>query len=212
MSVSLVSKVYRVLSTSLFVIIFLITGNYCAHSRELPAEAVNILEASSEGIKLLKAKQKVVDDIFDKVNLDVSSITKISQIKERKLILKEFIKANAELMETRKNSETFLIKGLEKREVSRKSIDAYLKGYREKSKKRQPLILKIDDTNTRSMEKWIKILDLLEAKWGKWQPDPANASIKSEDEDLIVKFNTLLEKTWAIADEQAEFIKKLQSR
>lgn len=211
-SVSLVSKVYRILCTSLFVILFIITTNYYAHSRELPAEQANILEASSEWINLLKGKQKAVDDIFDKVNVDVSSITKIPHIKERRLILKEFIKANAVLMETRKNSETFLTKGLEKRGVTRKSINAYLKGYRERSKKRQSLILKIDDTNTRSMETWLKILDLLEAKWGKWQPDTANASIQSEDENLIVKFNKLLEKTWAIADEQAEFIKKLQSR
>jgi hypothetical protein len=62
------------------------------------------------------------------------------------------------------------------------------------------------------METWLSIMDLLEAKWGVWEPYPENLSIQTEDEELIEKFNKFLERTDSIANEQAKYIEELQSQ
>ena len=115
-------------------------------------------------------------------------------------------------METRKNAEGIITEELEKRDVSQKSIDAYLKGYRDGQNEKHALLLKIDVTNTQSMETWLSIMDLLETKWGVWEPYPENYSIQTDDEELIEKFNKLLERTDSIVNEQAKYIEELQSQ
>lgn len=197
---------------SLFIVLFLTGYNYSTLGKELPPEQAKILEVLSVYINMLTEKQASVDEIFDKVDVDVSTITEVSHIKERKSILNEFINANAELMETRKNAETILTEELEKRGVSQKSIDAYIKGYRDGQNEKHALLLKIDVTNTQSMETWLDIMDLLEVKWGVWEPYPENYSIQTDDEELIEEFNKFLDRTDSIANEQAKYINELQSQ
>ena len=209
---SLISKTCRKIYIPLFIVLFLAGFNYQALSKELPSEQAKILEALSVYINTLTEKQGSVDEIFDKVDVDVSTITEVSHIKERKSILNEFINANTELMDTRKNAETILTEELEKRGVSQKSIDAYLKGYRDGQTEKHALLLKVDMTNTQSMETWLSIMDLLEVKWGVWEPYPENYSIQTDDEELIEKFNKLLERTDSIVNEQAKYIEELQSQ
>lgn len=202
----------RKIYLSLFIVLFLTGYNYSALGKDLPPEQAKILEVLSVYINMLTEKQASVDEIFDKVDVDVSTITEVSHIMERKSILKEFVNANAELMEARKNAEAIFTEELEKRGVSQKSIDAYIKGYRDGQKEEHSLLLKIDVTNTQSMEAWLSIMDLLETKWGNWQPDPATYSIQTDDDDLIEKFNKLIERTGSIADEQAKYVREFESQ
>ena len=209
---SLISRICQKIYIPLFIVLILAGFNYNALSKELPPEQAKILEVLSVYINTLKTKQASADEIFDKIDFNVGTITEISHIKDRKAALNEFIDANAVLMDTRKNAEAILTEELEKRDVSQKSIDAYLKGYRDGQTKQHALLLKIDVTNTQSMETWLSIMDLLEAKWGVWEPYPENLSIQTEDEELIEKFNKLLERTDSIANEQAKYIEELQSQ
>ncbi|MBT3878013.1 MAG: hypothetical protein HOF76_03015 [Candidatus Scalindua sp.] len=209
---SLISRICQKIYIPLFIVLILAGFNYNALSKELPPEQAKILEVLSVYINTLKTKQASADEIFDKIDFNVGTITEISHIKDRKAALNEFIDANAVLMDTRKNAEAILTEELEKRDVSQKSIDAYLKGYRDGQTKQHALLLKIDVTNTQSMETWLSIMDLLEAKWGVWEPYPENLSIQTEDEELIEKFNKFLERTDSIANEQAKYIEELQSQ
>mgnify|MGYP003979841775 FL=1 len=209
---SLISRICQKIYIPLFIVLILAGFNYNALSKELPPEQAKILEVLSVYINTLKTKQASADEIFDKIDFNVGTITEISHIKDRKAALNEFIDANAVLMDTRKNAEAILTEELEKRDVSQKSIDAYLKGYRDGQTKQHALLLKIDVTNTQSMETWLSIMDLLEAKWGVWEPYPENLSIQTEDEELIEKFNKFLERTDSIANEQAKYIAELQSQ
>ena len=209
---SLISRICQKIYIPLFIVLILAGFNYNALSKELPPEQAKILEVLSVYINTLKTKQASADEIFDKIDFNVGTITEISHIKDRKAALNEFIDANAVLMDTRKNAEAILTEELEKRDVSQKSIDAYLKGYRDGQTKQHALLLKIDVTNTQSMETWLSIMDLLEAKWGVWEPYPENFSIQTEDEELIDKFNKFLERTDSIANEQAKYIEELQSQ
>ncbi|MBT6045624.1 MAG: hypothetical protein HOG49_02270 [Candidatus Scalindua sp.] len=209
---SLISRICQKIYIPLFIVPILAGFNYNALSKELPPEQAKILEVLSVYINTLKTKQASADEIFDKIDFNVGTITEISHIKDRKAALNEFIDANAVLMDTRKNAEAILTEELEKRDVSQKSIDAYLKGYRDGQTKQHALLLKIDVTNTQSMETWLSIMDLLEAKWGVWEPYPENLSIQTEDEELIEKFNKFLERTDSIANEQAKYIEELQSQ
>ena len=209
---SLISRTCRKIYIPLFVVLFLAGFNYNALSKELPPEQAKILEVLSVYINTLKTKQASVDELFDKIDFNVGTITETSHIKDRKATLNEFISANAELMDTRKNAEAILTEELNKRAVSQKSIDAYIKGYREGQTDQHALLLKIDVTNTQSMEVWLRIMDLLESKWGVWEPYPENFSIQTEDEELIEKFNKFLERTDSIANEQAKYIAELQSQ
>ena len=209
---SLISRICQKIYIPLFIVLILAGFNYNALSKELPPEQAKILEVLSVYINTLKTKQASADEIFDKIDFNVGTITEISHIKDRKAKLNEFIDANAELMDARKNAEAILTEELEKRDVSQKSIDAYLKGYRDGQTKQHALLLKIDVTNTQSMETWLSIMDLLEAKWGVWEPYPENLSIQTEDEELIEKFNKFLERTDSIANEQAKYIAELQSQ
>ena len=209
---SLISRICRKIFIPFFIVLFLAGFNYNALSKELPPEQAKILEVLSVYIDTLKSRQATVDELFDKIDFNVGTITEISHIKDRKAALNEFIDANAVLMDTRKNAEAILTEELEKRDVSQKSIDAYLKGYRDGQTKQHALLLKIDVTNTQSMETWLSIMDLLEAKWGVWEPYPENLSIQTEDEELIEKFNKFLERTDSIANEQAKYIAELQSQ
>ena len=211
-SPSLISRICRKIFIPFFIVLFLAGFNYNALSKELPPEQAKILEVLSVYIDTLKSRQATVDELFDKIDFNVGTITEISHIKDRKAALNEFIDANAVLMDTRKNAEAILTEELEKRDVSQKSIDAYLKGYRDGQTKQHALLLKIDVTNTQSMETWLSIMDLLEAKWGVWEPYPENLSIQTEDEELIEKFNKFLERTDSIANEQAKYIAELQSQ
>ncbi len=208
----LISKIYQKIYIPLFIVLFLAGYNYNALGKGLPPEQAKILKVLSVYINTLKEKQASVDKIFDKVDVDVSTITEISHIKERKATLEEFINANAELMETRKNAAVIITNELEKRGVSQKSIDAYIKGYRDGQNEKHALVLKIDVTNTQSMETWLSIMDLLETKWGVWKSYPENYSIQTDDVDLIEKFNKLLDRTDSIANEQAKYINELQSQ
>ena len=209
---SLISRTCRKIYIPLFVVLFLAGFNYNALSKELPPEQAKILEVLSVYINTLKTKQASVDELFDKIDFNVGTITETSHIKDRKATLNEFISANAELMDTRKNAEAILTEELNKRAVSQKSIDAYIKGYRDGQTEQHALLLKIDITNTQSMEVWLSIMDLLESKWGVWEPYPENLSIQTEDEELIEKFNKFLERTDSIANEQAKYIEELQSQ
>ena len=209
---SLIPRTCRKIFIPFFIVLSLAGFNYNALSKELPPEQAKILEVLSVYINTLKTKQASADEIFDKIDFNVGTITEISHIKDRKAALNEFIDANAVLMDTRKNAEAILTEELEKRDVSQKSIDAYLKGYRDGQTKQHALLLKIDVTNTQSMETWLSIMDLLEAKWGVWEPYPENLSIQTEDEELIEKFNKFLERTDSIANEQAKYIEELQSQ
>ena len=209
---SLISRTCRKIYIPLFVVLFLAGFNYNALSKELPPEQAKILEVLSVYINTLKTKQASVDELFDKIDFNVGTITETSHIKDRKATLNEFISANAELMDTRKNAEAILTEELNKRAVSQKSIDAYIKGYRDGQTEQHALLLKIDITNTQSMEVWLSIMDLLESKWGVWEPYPENFSIQTEDEELIEKFNKFLERTDSIANEQAKYIAELQSQ
>jgi hypothetical protein len=209
---SLISRTCRKIYIPLFVVLFLAGFNYNALSKELPPEQAKILEVLSVYINTLKTKQASVDELFDKIDFNVGTITETSHIKDRKATLNEFISANAELMDTRKNAEAILTEELNKRAVSQKSIDAYIKGYRDGQTEQHALLLKIDITNTQSMEVWLSIMDLLESKWGVWEPYPENFSIQTEDEELIDKFNKFLERTDSIANEQAKYIEELQSQ
>ena len=209
---SLISRICRKIFIPFFIVLFLAGFNYNALSKELPPEQAKILEVLSVYIDTLKSRQATVDELFDKIDFNVGTITEISHIKDRKAKLNEFIDANAELMDARKNAEAMLIAELNKRGVSQKSIDAYIKGYRDGQTEQHALLLKIDITNTQSMEVWLSIMDLLESKWGVWEPYPENFSIQTEDEELIEKFNKLLERTDSIANEQAKYIEELQSQ
>jgi hypothetical protein len=209
---SLISKTCQKICIPLFIVLFLAGFNYNALSKELPPEQAKILEVLSVYIDTLKSRQATVDELFDKIDFNVGTITEISHIKDRKASLNEFIDANAELMDARKNAEAILTEELNKRAVSQKSIDAYIKGYREGQTDQHALLLKIDVTNTQSMEVWLSIMDLLESKLGVWEPYPENLSIQTEDEELIEKFNNLLERTDLIANEQAKYIEELQSQ
>jgi len=209
---SLISRTCQKIYIPLCIILFLAGFNYNALSKELPPEQAKILEVLSVYINTLQSKQATVDKIFDKVDVDVSTITEFAHIKDRKSTLNEFINANAELMDTRKNAEAILTEELNKRGASQKSIDAYIKGYRAGQTEQHTLLLKIDVTNTQSMETWLSIMDLLEAKWGVWEPHPESYSIQTEDEELIEKFNKFLERTDSIANEQAKYIEELQSQ
>ena len=209
---SLISRICQKIYIPLFIVLILAGFNYNALSKELPPEQAKILEVLSVYINTLKTKQASADEIFDKIDFNVGTITEISHIKDRKAALNEFIDANAVLMDTRKNAEAMLTAELNKRGVSQKSIDAYIKGYRDGQTEQHALLLKIDITNTQSMEVWLSIMDLLESKWGVWEPYPENFSIQTEDEELIEKFNKFLERTDSIANEQAKYIEELQSQ
>ena len=209
---SLISRICRKIFIPFFIVLFLAGFNYNALSKELPPEQAKILEVLSVYIDTLKSRQATVDELFDKIDFNVGTITEISHIKDRKAKLNEFIDANAELMDARKNAEAMLTAELNKRGVSQKSIDAYIKGYRDGQTEQHAMLLKIDITNTQSMEVWLSIMNLLESKWGVWEPYPENFSIQTEDEELIEKFNKLLERTDSIANEQAKYIEELQSQ
>ena len=209
---SLIPRICRKIFIPFFIVLFLAGFNYNALSKELPPEQAKILEVLSVYIDTLKSRQATVDELFDKIDFNVGTITEISHIKDRKAKLNEFIDANAELMDARKNAEDMLTEELNKRGVSQKSIDAYIKGYRDGQTEQHALLLKIDITNTQSMEVWLSIMDLLESKWGVWEPYPENFSIQTEDEELIEKFNKFLERTDSIANEQAKYIAELQSQ
>ena len=209
---SLIPRTCRKIFIPFFIVLSLAGFNYNALSKELPPEQAKILEVLSVYIDTLKSRQATVDELFDKIDFNVGTITEISHIKDRKAKLNEFIDANAELMDARKNAEDMLTAELNKRGVSQKSIDAYIKGYRDGQTEQHALLLKIDITNTQSMEVWLSIMDLLESKWGVWEPYPENFSIQTEDEELIEKFNKFLERTNSIANEQAKYIAELQSQ
>ena len=209
---SLISRICQKIYIPLFIVLILAGFNYNALSKELPPEQAKILEVLSVYINTLKTKQASADEIFDKIDFNVGTITEIFHIKDRKAKLNEFIDANAELMDARKNAEDMLTAELNKRGVSQKSIDAYIKGYRDGQTEQHAMLLKIDITNTQSMEVWLSIMDLLESKWGVWEPYPENFSIQTEDEELIDKFNKFLERTDSIANEQAKYIEELQSQ
>ena len=209
---SLIPRICRKIFIPFFIVLFLAGFNYNALSKELPPEQAKILEVLSVYIDTLKSRQATVDELFDKIDFNVGTITEISHIKDRKAKLNEFIDANAELMDARKNAEAMLIAELNKRGVSQKSIDAYIKGYRDGQTEQHAMLLKIDITNTQSMEVWLSIMNLLESKWGVWEPYPENFSIQTEDEELIEKFNKFLERTDSIANEQAKYIEELQSQ
>jgi len=209
---SLIPRTCRKIFIPFFIVLSLAGFNYNALSKELPPEQAKILEVLSVYIDTLKSRQATVDELFDKIDFNVGTITEISHIKDRKAKLNEFIDANAELMDARKNAEDMLTAELNKRGVSQKSIDAYIKGYRDGQTEQHAMLLKIDITNTQSMEVWLSIMDLLESKWGVWEPYPENFSIQTEDEELIEKFNKLLERTDSIANEQAKYIEELQSQ
>ena len=209
---SLIPRICRKIFIPFFIVLFLAGFNYNALSKELPPEQAKILEVLSVYIDTLKSRQATVDELFDKIDFNVGTITEIFHIKDRKAKLNEFIDANAELMDARKNAEAMLIAELNKRGVSQKSIDAYIKGYRDGQTEQHAMLLKIDITNTQSMEVWLSIMNLLESKWGVWEPYPENFSIQTEDEELIEKFNKFLERTDSIANEQAKYIEELQSQ
>jgi len=208
---SLISRTSRKIFIPLFIVLFLSGFNYTALSKGLPPEQEKILEVLSVYINTLKSRQATVDELFDKMDFNVGTITEISHIKDRKAKLNEFIDANAKLMDARKNAEAILTDELNKRGVSQKSIDAYIKGYRDGQTEQHALLLKIDITNTESMEVWLGIMDLLESKWGVWEPYPENFSIQTEDEELIEKFNKFLDRTDSIANEQAKYVEELRS-
>ena len=43
------------------------------------------------------------------------------------------------------------------------------------------------------VEIWVEMLDLLESSWGRWEPDPQNSTIRTEDVRLQESYNSLVD-------------------
>ena len=77
---SLISKTCRKIFIPLFIVLLLAGFNYNALGKGLPPEQEKILEVLSVYIDTLKSRQATVDELFDKIDFNVGTITEISHM------------------------------------------------------------------------------------------------------------------------------------
>ncbi|WP_131989621.1 hypothetical protein [Chthoniobacter flavus] len=150
----------------------------------------NLQNYSTEMDKLMQAKV---------LSFDISDRATIEQHRQ---IIRDFLAANAKLIDILQHGEDLLRAELEAEKVPPFNRDQTLQGYQKSQAELRPLQMRVRQCDQTLGESALAVLDLLDKNWGKWERNEASGRLRFQDDATLSSFNDLVKKIQAAAADQ----------
>jgi hypothetical protein len=176
-----------------------------------PAENALVQKAGDAYMLRIQAVQGAYKDALAKLSaahvLSTKDLATHENLQQRREIVENFLKCNANLKNFYSASEDNFRGELARLNVTQPTIEAQMAGFHKSTAPRLPVLLamrKQDDEMGRGM---LAVLDLLEATWGHWSYDQSTGHVRFENQAFVEQYNIDLRDINA-AVQQGEVAKK----
>jgi hypothetical protein len=136
-------------------------------------------------------------------------------IEQHRQLIRDFLAANNNLIETLQHGEDLLRAELDAEKVPAFTRDQTLRGYEKSQVELRPLQMRVRKCDQTLGESALAVLDLLDQNWGKWERNEASGRLRFQDNATLASFNDLIKKIQtAAADQekaQQEMLAKVKS-
>jgi hypothetical protein len=135
--------------------------------------------------------------------LSTSNLDSREALMERRAVVQEFLKSNADLKNFLSNGEDNFRAELVRLKVSQATIDSAIIGFHKSSAAQLPVVAEIRTDDDRIGRGMLTVLDLLDVNWGHWSYNPETGHVRFESTDLVEQYNADLKGITEAATEQA---------
>ena len=135
--------------------------------------------------------------------LSTSNLTSRQTIIDRRALVEEFLKCNADLKNFMNGGEDNFRSELVRQNVSPAVIESVISGFHKTSVAQVPVVSEIHSQGDRIGRGMLTVLDLLDVNWGHWTYNPADGHVQFESPNLVEQYNAILKGIAEAAKEQA---------
>ncbi len=135
--------------------------------------------------------------------LSTSNVVSSETLQQRKQIVQNFIKCNADLKDFISAGEDNYRAELVRFNASPLVIDSAVAGFHKSSEPRRPLLLAVHEQDDEIGRGMLAVLDILDTNWGQWHFDRDTGHVRFEDSEMAREYNADLQGINDAAKEQA---------
>jgi hypothetical protein len=135
--------------------------------------------------------------------LSTSNLTSRDTIAQRREVVNEFLKSNADLKNFMSGGEDNFRAELARQNVSPAVIVGAVAGFRKSSSARVPAITEIRTQDDRIGRGMLTVLDLLDVNWGHWSYNQDTGHVRFESQDLVEQYNAAMKGITQAGKDQA---------
>lgn len=157
-------------------------------------QRTSLIEVQSAFAALLTERSSAYNTAAERLQLNVGAINQRRRIDEMRVTLAMFLETSTKLGNIQLEGDKILAAHLAKAGVDAHLVERFLNDYRLSARTNQSFNSATRQYEAEVVDIWLNMLDLLDSNWGRWQPDPHNASIRTDDNDLQQSYNALVER------------------
>ncbi len=135
--------------------------------------------------------------------LSTSNLVSRETIAQRRALVEEFIKCNADLKNFLTGGEDNFRAELVKQNVSPATIESAVAGFHKTSSVQVPVATEIRSQDDRIGRGMLTVLDLLDVNWGHWSYNHETGHVRFESQDLAEQYNVAMKGINQASREQA---------
>jgi hypothetical protein len=124
--------------------------------------------------------------------LSTSNLTSRETIAERRALVEEFLKCNADLKNFMNGGEDNFRAELVRQNISPSKIESAISDFHKTSAAQVPVISEIHSQGDRIGRGMLTVLDLLDVNWGHWTYNPTDGHVQFESPNLVEQYNAVL--------------------
>jgi hypothetical protein len=124
--------------------------------------------------------------------LSTSNLTSRETIAERRGLVEEFLKCNADLKNFMNGGEDNFRAELVRQNISPSKIESAISDFHKTSVAQVPVISEIHSQGDRIGRGMLTVLDLLDVNWGHWTYNQADGHVQFESPNLVEQYNAVL--------------------
>jgi hypothetical protein len=124
--------------------------------------------------------------------LSTSNLTARETIAERRALVEEFLKCNADLKNFMNGGEDNFRAELVRQNVSPSKIESAISDFHKTSVAQVPVVSEIHSQGDRIGRGMLTVLNLLDVNWGHWAYNQADGHVQFESPNLVEQYNAVL--------------------
>jgi len=161
------------------------------HVRDQRASITTVQSAFDS---MLNERSQVYNQAAKGVELNVGAIRQRQAIEDMRKTLSAFLEASTKLGELQLEGDKYLSEQLAKAGVEPHRAQRIVNDYRAMTSVNRSFNAATRHYEAEVVTIWMDMLDLLESSWGRWEPDPENSSILTDDTELQDSYNVMVER------------------
>ncbi len=151
---------------------------------------------------LMAAYSTALKPVREPPLLDLTAVTDLEQLRQKKETVQTFMKANENLRAFLARRETAYRETLVKLALPPESLDTVMEAFTRTAGEPTALVLKMRNDDAKMAAALLGMLDLLDANWGQWKFNPAKQKVEFADHNNQEKFLDLKETLDRVSLEQ----------